>query len=56
MTNWRRRRDRLLRRDDISTLVKSDMLIQMELERDKRLAIVPTLRQKADVPAVSLFN
>ena len=56
MTNWRRRRDNLLRRDDISPLVKSDMLREMELERDKRLAIVPSLREKADVPAVSLLN
>tara|TARA_R110000824_G_scaffold101566_2_gene241205 strand:+ start:325 stop:7554 length:7230 start_codon:yes stop_codon:yes gene_type:complete len=56
MTNWRKRRDRLLRRDDLSPLVKSDMLRDMELERDKRLAIVPTLRERADVPAVSLLN
>jgi hypothetical protein len=56
MDNWRRKRDNLLRRTDISAIAKSDMIRDMELSRDKRLAIVPALRQKADVPALSLFN
>ena len=56
MDNWRKKRDRLLRRDDISPLVKSDTLREMELSRDKRLAIVPALKEKADIPSVSLFN
>jgi hypothetical protein len=56
MTNWRRRRDNLLRRNDIGPLAKSDMLRQMELERDKRLAILPALKERADVPAISLGN
>jgi hypothetical protein len=56
MTNWRRRRDRLLRRTDISPMVKSDMLRELELDRDKRLAIMPALRERADVPAISLLN
>ena len=56
MANWRRQRDRLIRRKDVSPLVKADMLRELELKRDKRLAIVPALRQKADVPALSLFN
>ena len=56
MANWRRQRDRLIRRKDVSPLVKADMLRELELKRDKRLAVVPALRQKADVPALSLFN
>ena len=56
MENWRRQRDRLLRRTDISPMVKADMLRELEARRDKRLAIVPALRQKADVPRVSLGN
>ena len=56
MANWRKRRDRLLRRTDVSPIVKSDMLRDMELDRDKRLAIIPTLRERADVPAISMLN
>ena len=56
MDNWRKKRDRLLRRDDISPLVKSDILRQMELDRDKRLAILPALKERADIPSISLFN
>jgi len=56
MQNWRRQRDRLLRRTDLSPMVKADMLKELEARRDKRLAIVPALRQKADVPRVSLGN
>ena len=56
MDNWRRRRDNLLRRNDISPIAKSDRLREMELDRDRRLAIIPALRQKANVPAISLFN
>jgi len=56
MTNWRRQRDRLLRRTDLSAMVKADMIRDLETRRDKRLAIVPALRQKADVPRVSLGN
>ena len=56
MENWRRQRDRLLRRTDISPMVKADMLRELEARRDRRLAIVPALRQRADVPRVSLGN
>jgi hypothetical protein len=56
MQNWRRQRDRILRRTDLSPMVKADMLKELEARRDKRLAIVPALRQKADVPRVSLGN
>ena len=48
MTNWRRRRNTLLGRTDISLSLKSDMLRNMEIERDKRLAILPALKERAD--------
>jgi len=50
MDNWRKRRDRLLKRTDISAVAKSDLLKQLELERDRRLALVPELRKKANIP------
>ena len=56
MQNWRKKRDRLLRRTDLSAMIKADMLKEMEIRRDKRLAIVPALRQKADVPSLSFGN
>jgi len=56
MGNWRKKRDRLLRRTDLSAMIKADMLRELEIRRDKRLSIVPALRQKADAPRVSLGN
>ena len=50
MKRWRDRRDNIIKRTDISPFVKSDMLKQLEAERDKRLAVVPLLREKADIP------
>ena len=52
LDNYRKRRDRLLRRTDISASAKSELLKQMELERDRRLAIVPELRDKANIPVM----
>ena len=56
MTNYRKRRDRLMQRTDISLSAKSDMMRELELDRDRRLAIVPALREKANVPMISLGN
>ena len=56
MANYRKRRDRLMQRTDISLSAKSDMMRELELDRDRRLAIVPALREKADVPMISLGN
>ena len=56
MQNWRKQRDRLLRRTDLSAMVKADMLKELEARRDKRLAIVPALRDRADVPRISFGN
>ena len=52
LDNYRKRRDRLLKRTDISALAKSELLKQMELERDRRLAIVPELRDRANIPVM----
>jgi len=50
---WRDRRDRLYDRDDISASVRNDLLIELEAERDRRLAIVPELRKRAKAPIFS---
>ena len=53
LANWRKRRKRLLQRDDISITVRSDMLRDMEIERDRRLAMIPELRKQANIPVAS---
>jgi len=50
LDNWRKKRDRLMRRTDISVMVKAEMIQDLEAERDKRLAFIPELRKKANVP------
>ena len=50
LDNYRRKRDRILSRTDISPLQKANMLEALEIERDKRLAFVPELRKKANIP------
>ena len=50
LENWRRKRDAVMKRDDISVVVKSDLVRELELQRDQRLAFVPELRKKANVP------
>ena len=54
LDNWRKRRDRLMRNENISVIAKSDMLIEMKLERDRRLAFVPELRKRAEIPVINL--
>ena len=56
LENWRRRRDSLLRNEDMSAFVKTDLLEELEAERDRRLAIVPELRKKANVPLTQVGN
>ena len=56
LENWRRRRDSLLRNEDMSAFVKTDLLEELEAERDRRLAIVPELRKKANVPLTQIGN
>jgi len=54
LANWRERRDRLMRNENISITVKSDMLRDLELERDMRLAMIPELRKKANIPVITM--
>ena len=53
LSAWRTRRNKLLQRDDISITVRSDMLRDMEIERDRRLAMIPELRKQANIPITS---
>ena len=46
----------LLRNEDMSAFVKTDLLEELEAERDRRLAIVPELRKKANVPLTQIGN
>ena len=47
MDNFRRRRDRVLNSIDLSPEQKKEIIEQMEMERDIRLAYVPELRKQA---------
>lgn len=49
MSQWRRRRDRLLRNDDISKDQRRLLLENLEEERDLQLAIVPFLKELASM-------
>ena len=40
----------LLRNKNISLTAKQDALERLELERDRRLAMVPELRKRANIP------
>jgi hypothetical protein len=53
LRNWRNRRDRVLH-SDASPSEKRTLINQMESDRDVRLANVPELREKADIPVVTL--
>ena len=54
LNNWRKRRDSLMRDKNISVSIKSDLLRELELERDKRLAFVPELRKEANIPFITM--
>ena len=54
LDNWRKRRDRILQDENLSITVKSDLIRELELERDMRLAMVPELRKQANIPVFSL--
>ena len=47
MSNWRTRRDRVLNSKTITPQQKKEILEQMEVERDIRLAYMPELREQA---------
>lgn len=54
LNNWRKRRDSLMRDKNVSVSIKSDLLRELELERDKRLAFVPELRKEANIPFITM--
>ena len=47
MSNWRTRRDRVLNSKTITPQQKKEILEQMEVDRDMRLAYMPELREQA---------
>ena len=50
MKSWRKRRDNVQRSKTIPPQKKKELLLQMEIERDRRLASVPVLKKRADIP------
>ena len=55
MTNWRNKRDRILY-SDMSGAKKKELINQLKAERDQRLAVVPELRDNADLPIPSISD
>ena len=47
MTRWRKRRDAIQKNSDITNAQRSDALKMLEFERDKRLAIIPLIKDKS---------
>jgi len=54
MTHWRKQRDRVLNSKLITPEQKKDIIEDMEVQRDIRLAYVPQLREQSDIPFMSL--
>ena len=50
LTKWRERRDKILTNKNMSLTAKQDALERLELERDRRLAMIPELRKRANIP------
>jgi hypothetical protein len=49
LQSWRNRRDRILN-SDMSPRVKKELIEQLQLQKAKRLAYIPQLREMADLP------
>ena len=47
MTRWRKRRDSIQKNTNLTYDQRSDSLRMLELERDKRLAIIPSITDKS---------
>ena len=47
MTNWRERRDAILRDKTMDVDIKKDLLQQLELDRNMRLMYLPELTEQA---------
>ena len=54
MRHWRKQRDAVLNTNSLSSDQKEEILEQMEMSRDMRLAFVPELRKQSDVPVITL--
>jgi len=54
MTHWRKQRDRVLYSKLITPEQKKEIIEDMEVQRDIRLAFVPELREQSDIPFFSL--
>ena len=54
LTKWRLRRDAIMNNPNMSVSAKSDAIRELELERDKRLAFVPEMRKRADIPFINM--
>ena len=55
MENWRNKRDKILY-SDMSGARKKELIKQLTAERDQRLAVVPELRDNADIPLPSISD
>tara|TARA_B100001093_G_scaffold500074_1_gene550107 strand:- start:301 stop:903 length:603 start_codon:yes stop_codon:yes gene_type:complete len=55
MTKWREKRDRILY-SDMSGVRKKELIKELTAERDQRLAVVPELRDNADLPIPSISD
>ena len=54
MTHWRKQRDRVLYSKLITPEQKKEIIEDMEVQRDIKLAFVPELREQSDIPFFSL--
>jgi hypothetical protein len=50
MKNWREKRDKVVMSKTLSPTVKAQLIKQLENERDRRLAVVPVIKDKANIP------
>ena len=54
MKNWRDKRDKIMLSKTISPTVKAQLLKQLENERDRRLAVVPVIKERANIPFMDI--
>ena len=50
MKNWRTKRDKVVMSKTLSPTVKAQLIKQLENERDRRLAVVPVIKDRANIP------
>mgnify|MGYP003148747675 CR=1 FL=1 len=54
LDKYRKRRDAILMNKNMSITAKQDALERLELERDRRLAMIPELRKRANIPITQM--